>query len=140
MEEMNNVEKLKTTFLGYKNLWSEALLICLIAVITFFIGMLTGLTYLSLFGFILLMGTFIGVFFGLLFGSSISWIVSVVLCLFLGVYLTYFLMGSVEAVFASYGTPVIGALSSWYFSRKKVFVDGQIESEYYKDSLLDPNK
>ncbi|MFO7792202.1 MAG: hypothetical protein R6W73_04360 [Candidatus Saliniplasma sp.] len=137
---MTKVERLTNVFQNYKRIWAEGLLICAIGGVASLIGLFIGLTYLSLFGAILLLGVLIGVFFGLLLGSILSWVVSVIVCLFLSVYLAYFLMGAPEAVFASYFTPIVGGLASWYSSRKKVFLDEQIEAEYYKDSWFSLNK
>lgn len=140
MSEISKLKLLKNVFKDYKSIWIESCLLYITGILIIFLGYFVDLDYTILLGIMIIVGSFVGVFFGLLLGHNIGWVVSLSLNLFLGVYIAYYLMGAHEIVFASYISPIIGGLTGWYASKRKIYIDKGIEVEYFNDSILDFNK
>ncbi|MGM0404582.1 MAG: hypothetical protein ACQEQM_00375 [Thermoplasmatota archaeon] len=142
MDEKSKIERINDVFQKYTEIWKQLSFLFVVGIVTLIVGIILGSNYISFLGIALLIGSFTGIFFGVYFGFSLGWIVPIIINLFIGVYLAFVLFGTHEAVFASYVSPIIGGLTGWYSSRRRIFLDGGAESDFFKNkrSLFSDNK
>lgn len=121
------IKSLKLSFKRYSSLWYLGFLLfvlgCVISIISnFTLSDLTHDVFVTI-GICISIGAIIGVYSGTVLDFYLVWIIPLLVNLFVGAHLSYWLGGVSGALLASFIAPIIGSMMGYYFYIRRKNID-----------------